>query len=121
MDRYRAAARLCLYTLIGIPTLASATVATLHWNGKHGARRRRVQGVPRTRPGAYGSPIDVGNVTTFIDPYGLSDLTTYYYAVTAYNATSESERSNEASFLNHPPVISFSIAPRSGRAPSSFV
>lgn len=49
-----------------------------------------------TLPRVYGSPVDVGNVTTYIASNLLSGAT-YYFAVTAYDISgNESSYSNEA-------------------------
>ena len=45
---------------------------------------------------AYGTPIDVGNVTTYT-LIGLTQGVTYYIAVTAYDRNNESGFSNEVS------------------------
>jgi len=65
-----------------------------------------------TVSGKYGAPIDVGNVTTYsLDLVPGSVDTTYYFAVTAYDAASnESGKSNEVSKLISAAVIAPSIA-----------
>jgi len=55
---------------------------------------------------AYSSSIDVGNLTTCIVD-GLSPTQTYYFAITAYNNSSnESDYSSELVWDNIPPTIS---------------
>ena len=49
-----------------------------------------------TSSGVYGSPTDIGRVTTYKPP-GLQPNTTYFFAVKAYNSTGESGFSNEVS------------------------
>jgi len=52
----------------------------------------------------YGAPVDVGNVTSYTVPE-LTNGTTYYFVVTAYNVTGESTNSNEQSAApNVPPA-----------------
>jgi hypothetical protein len=103
-----------LLALLLAPTLASATNATLTWNPNPESGVTGYKLYRGTGPGLYGPPRDVGAVTTFTDANGVSDLTTYYYAVSAYNDAGESPKSGEVSFMNHPPAVSLSIAPRQG-------
>jgi hypothetical protein len=50
-----------------------------------------------TSAATYGTPVDVGNVTTY-DLTGLTAGTTYYIAATAYDTSgNESVKSNEIS------------------------
>jgi hypothetical protein len=50
-----------------------------------------------TASGKYGSPLDVGNVTTYV-ANNLSAGNTYYFVVTSYNESGvESIPSNEVS------------------------
>jgi PKD repeat protein len=69
----------------------------------------------------YSNRSEVGNVTT-ITVNGLDEGTTYYFAVTAYDAAKlESVYSNEVSFTvpYGPPVVNFSASPGSGTAPTA--
>src|SRR5262245_8625107 len=90
--------------LIVAPTLAMGATATLQWNPNVEPDVAGYKVYREPTPGVYDTTIDVGRVTRFTDP-SLSDLTPYYYAVTAYNAAGESSPSNEVSFFNHPPVV----------------
>jgi len=49
-----------------------------------------------TASSVYGTPVDVGLVTTF-EVINLTKGQTYYFAVTAYNSAGESGDSNEVS------------------------
>ena len=52
-----------------------------------------------TASGTYGTPINVGNVTTYTVT-GLTDGQTYYFAVTAYDSVgNESGYSNEVAYI----------------------
>jgi len=117
MNRRLPASGLSLLLLMGFPSAAPAATAKLTWNANTEPNVAGYKIYRGTSPGLYGTPIDVGNVTAWVDSNGVSDLTTYYYAVSAYNAALESAKSSEAAFLNHPPAVSLSIAPRQGPAP----
>ena len=81
-----------LVTLV-ITAPASGTV-TLIWDSAPSATGYKVYS--GTSSGAYGAPVDIGNVTTFRIA-NLQSGATYYFAVTAYNSTGESGYSNEVS------------------------
>ena len=68
--------------------------ATLTWDPATSATGYKVYS--GTSSGAYGSPVDIGNVTTF-QIFSLQPGTTYYFAVTSYNSAGESGYSNEVS------------------------
>ena len=53
--------------------------------------------------GSLGNPVNVGNVTS-TPVTGLSDCTTHYFAVTAYNAAGESGYSNQVSSFPDPRI-----------------
>lgn len=67
---------------------------TLSWAAATGATGYKIY--YGTAPGVYGTPITVGNVTTSTVT-GLTNGTTYYFAVSATNTGGESIRSNEKS------------------------
>jgi hypothetical protein len=81
------------------PTLSgsSGTMPTLSWNPSTSTNLAGYKVYVGTSSGAYSSSVDVGNVTS----YAVTNLgvgSTYYFAVTAYNASHiESSFSNEIS------------------------
>lgn len=78
------------------PTLA-ATVIRLSWNANNEPDLAGYRLRYGTVSGTYGSPLNVGKVTSY-DLAGLSAGTTYYFVVTAYDASgNESGFSTEAS------------------------
>ncbi|MEJ6951312.1 cohesin domain-containing protein, partial [Natronospora cellulosivora (SeqCode)] len=92
----------------GIPELTSAVVGdeevTLNWSSSSNADGYVVK--YGTTSGNYSQTIDVGNTTA----YTVSDLTndtTYYFVVSAYNVSASSEDSNELSAT--PNVITLEI------------
>jgi len=92
-------------------TLSSGNAnAVLGWSAVTGATNYSVK--YGTLPGIYGSPIGVGNVTTYTLG-GLTNGTTYYVVITAANALGTSVNSVEKSVipvLPVPAVPSFSSA-----------
>jgi len=67
-----------------------------------------------TTSGVYTSNIDVGSKTSYMIE-GLANLTTYYFAVTAYNSSQlESVFSNEVSFTVPPVPMITQVTPTSG-------
>lgn len=108
------AVSVCLLLFSSIDDAAFAGTATLSWT----APTTNTDGTPLTNlagfkvyygtsPGSYGAPINVGNVTSY--PVTGLGSGTYYFAVTAYDASgSESGFSNEGSktFVAVLPVIS---------------
>jgi hypothetical protein len=83
------------------PTLDSATPGnaqvSLAWSAPSGGAAPTGYKVKRgTSPGVYGTTIDVGNVTSYVNT-GLSNGTTYYYQIVAYNAAGDGTGSNELS------------------------
>ena len=75
----------------------SSTKATLSWGAVTDTNLAGYKVYMGTVSGRYGTPLDVGNVTS----YTISNLaleTTYYFVVTSYsNSGSESSYSNEVS------------------------
>jgi hypothetical protein len=66
-----------------------------------------------TAPGNYAYILDVGNNTSAVLP-NLYDGTTYFFVVTAYNSTLESQPSNEITFTSPgaPPKVAVSSMAR---------
>ncbi len=77
-------------------TAPASGMAKLTWDPNTDTNLTGYKVYAGTSPRAYGSPITVGNVTTF-DVINLTAGQTYYFAVTAYNGNGESSYSNEAS------------------------
>jgi hypothetical protein len=96
----------CLILLVAFPAVGYSMTVTLAWDPpatgtvdgynlyyKAGDSGASYDG---TEASEGDSPIDVGNVTSFTVS-GLDSTLTYYFVVTAYNTSGESESSNEAS------------------------
>jgi PKD repeat protein len=102
-----------------VPSDCLAAAITLVWDaGASGTAGYIVYCGEATR--TYSSRNDIGAVTT-IKVEGLLEGTTYYCAVTAYDAgKGESNYSNEvsATIPYAAPVIAFSASPTSGTAPT---
>jgi len=113
---YKPSSLVFVLCLIAAPSIASGAAATLQWNANAESNLLGYKLYRGTSPGVFDTTIDVGRVTTYADPTP-ADLTTYYYALTAYNAAGESPKSSAVSFVSHPPAVSLSISPRSGRRP----
>jgi hypothetical protein len=77
-------------------TAPSSGIASLTWDAETDPSVKGYKVYAGTNSGAYGAPVDVGNVTTF-KVINLQSGTTYYFAITAYNSASESGYSNEVS------------------------
>ncbi|ULA68457.1 MAG: Fibronectin type-III domain-containing protein [Nitrospira sp.] len=79
------------------PPPPSSTKATLSWSAVTDTNLAGYKVYMGTASGRYGTPLDVGNVTS----YTISNLalgTTYYFVVTSYSSSgSESSYSNEVS------------------------
>ncbi|ULA58160.1 MAG: Fibronectin type III domain protein [Nitrospira sp.] len=79
------------------PPPPSSTKATLSWGAVSDTNLAGYKVYMGTASGRYGTPLDVGNVTS----YTISNLTlgtTYYFVVTSYGSSgSESSYSNEVS------------------------
>lgn len=79
------------------PPPTSSTQALLTWGAVTDSKLAGYKVYVGTRSGVYGTPVDVGNVTS----YTVSNLlvgTTYYFVVTSYSSSgSESPYSNEVS------------------------
>jgi len=80
------------------PVLDSATAGDgavdLSWQSVSGATGYKVH--YGTSSQSYGTPIDVGNVTSYEVP-GLTNGIEYFFVVTAYDGGEESDQSNELS------------------------
>jgi hypothetical protein len=96
----------CLILLVAFPAVGYSMTVTLAWDPpatgtvdgynlyyKAGDSGASYDG---TEASEGDSPIDVGKVTSFTVS-GLDSTLTYYFVVTAYNTSGESEPSNEAS------------------------
>ena len=78
-------------------TTPASTKATLTWDPNVESDLAGYKVYAGTASGTYGAPVDVGKVTTF-EVINLASGQTYYFAVIAYNTSSqESGRSNEVS------------------------
>src|SRR2546429_5360054 len=78
-------------------TTPASTKATLTWDPNVESDLAGYKVYVGTAAGTYGAPVDVGKVTTF-EVINLASGQTYYFAVIAYNTSSqESGRSNEVS------------------------
>jgi hypothetical protein len=70
-----------------------------------------------TAPGSYSQNVDVGNVTSYTSS-NLSDGTTYYFAVTAYDSTGNaSGYSNQATYTSAalpPPTTLYTVTASAG-------
>jgi hypothetical protein len=76
---------------------SSSSTATLTWNPSTNTNLAGYKIYMGTASGIYGSPITVGNVTSYTVP-NLGVGNTYYFAVTDYNSNGiESGFSNEVS------------------------
>lgn len=87
------------------PVLNSAVpgdqTATLTWQSVGGATGYKVRF--GTSTGTYGSPVDVSNVTSY-QVTGLTNGTTYYFVVSAYNGGGDSSVSNELNAMPQVPA-----------------
>ncbi|WP_447979345.1 BACON domain-containing protein [Candidatus Nitrospira bockiana] len=78
-------------------TAPQSGTAELTWNANTASDLAGYRVYMGTAPGTYGSPTDVGNVTSH-KVVGLLPGTTFYFAVTAYDKSgNESSYSNEVS------------------------
>ena len=77
-------------------TAPASGTAKLTWDANTESDLAGYKVYAGTASGAFGPPVDVGNVTTF-DVINLQGGKTYYFAVTAYNSADESGYSNEVS------------------------
>ncbi|ULA66489.1 MAG: hypothetical protein LZF62_70005 [Nitrospira sp.] len=79
------------------PPPPSNTKATLTWNAVASPNLAGYKVYIGTASGRYGTPLDVGNVTSYV-VNNLAVGTTYYFVVTSYSSSgSESSNSNEVS------------------------
>ncbi len=94
-----ALALVCTVALGIVTGEAMAAQVTLTWDANTEPDLAGYKVYYGTAPGAYGTPIDVGNVTTYTVT-GLADGQTYYFAATAYDTVgNESGYSNEVAHL----------------------
>jgi len=104
--------------LLAVPgTPAIAGQLTLSWDAVANATGYKIFYGQSTA--SYTSSLSVGNVTTYTVP-SLADGTTYYFAVTATNGTTESSYSNQVSAVvpgSAAPAASFAATPITGVAP----
>ena len=77
-------------------TAPASTKATLSWDPNAGSDLTGYKVYVGTASSVYGTPVDVGLVTTF-EVINLSKGQTYFFTVTAYNSAGESGYSNEGS------------------------
>ena len=77
-------------------TAPASTKATLAWDPNAESNLAGYKVYVGTASSVYGTPVDVGLVTTF-ELINLTKGQTYYFAVTAYNSAGESGDSNEVS------------------------
>ncbi|WNR45238.1 fibronectin type III domain-containing protein [Paenibacillus roseipurpureus] len=90
------------------PTAGNAQI-TVNWGSVTGATGYKVK--YGTSSGTYSTTVDAGNVTSKTIT-GLTNGTTYYLVVTAYNATAESAISNEKSATpSAPPAAPIQTTP----------
>ncbi len=79
------------------PPPPSGTKASLTWSPSTSTNLAGYKVYMGTASGRYGTPLDVGNVTSYVVS-NLTVGTTYYFAVTSYSSSgSESTPSNEVS------------------------
>ncbi len=78
-------------------SVTAATTATVSWVPHTDSDLAGCKVYMRTSSGLYGTPVDVGNVTTYTAG-NLSSGATYYVSVTAYDQSkNESLHSSEVS------------------------
>ncbi len=105
--------------LLSLSGLASAAQTTLAWDANTQPEVVGYKLYYGTASGAYSGNIDAGKVTQYTIS-GLQDATTYYFAVTAYDAGRvESSYSNEVTWTSPAgaPVANFTANTTSGVAP----
>ncbi|MGC3974524.1 MAG: fibronectin type III domain-containing protein [Nitrospira sp.] len=79
------------------PPPTTSAKATLTWNAVTSTNLAGYKVYMGTSSGRYGTPLDVGNVTSYV-VNNLAVGTTYYFVVTSYSSSgSESPNSNEVS------------------------
>ena len=84
-----------------ISALADTQQVSLSWNSS--ADRVRIQDLPQHFGNSTVTLLDVGNTTAYIDK-GLTNGTTYSYAISAYNSAGESARSAQTSATPSAPL-----------------
>ncbi len=119
--RVKAAAAFFAVLLLSLfSSLTFAGQASLAWNASASSNVTGYKVHYGTASRSYSTHLDVGNKLTTSVP-NLTAGTTYYFAVTAYNAAGESSYSNEASaavpVAVAPPVALFTAGPITGTAP----
>ncbi len=91
--------RISAFTILFILVFAvsgQAATVTLAWDASSGATGYKLYYGTATKN--YTTTIDVKNVLTYTIP-NLPDGSTYYFAATAYDASSESDYSTEVSYM----------------------
>jgi PKD repeat protein len=115
----RNALALCLLVLLAVATQSRAGQLSLAWDASADARVVGYMLSYGSASGNYSSAIDVGNNVSYTVT-GLSDGSTLYFAVRAYDAGRNlSAYSNQvsATISSGAPTPSFSATPSSGAAP----
>jgi len=109
MHPFRFVPLAALGLLLVLGTAAHAATATVTWDANTEPDLAGYKVYYSTTSGSYGTPVDVGNTTSH-PISGLSAGTTYYFAVTAYDASgNESPYSAEVTVAvpagNTPPQV----------------
>lgn len=100
--------------IVSLSLARAVQSVTLAWDASPGSDIAGYNVYYRTTSGSSSQPLDVGNVTTATVP-NLTDSTTYFFSVTAYNtARLESQRSNEVSYTTPPQLYSLTVNGGSG-------
>lgn len=88
----------CIVLVLFLTAAAEAATVKISWNANIEADLAGYKLYYGTASGAYGTPIDVGNVTSYTVTVNPQVTTTYYVALTAYDTSgNESVKSDETS------------------------